>query len=68
MKIQSFFAGNSWQETLYESVDKAKIVVAFLNEHYIKSTVCQEEYNIALARYMSMVNSFMIYFLFFLSI
>lgn len=45
--------GNIWQETLYEAVDKCKCVIAFITESYLKSTVCQEEYNIALARYMS---------------
>nr|KAG5685786.1 hypothetical protein BaRGS_019849 [Batillaria attramentaria] len=45
--------GNIWQETLYEAVDKARCVIAFITESYLQSTVCQEEYNIALARFMS---------------
>ncbi|KAL8619588.1 hypothetical protein ACOMHN_019644 [Nucella lapillus] len=45
--------GNSWQKALYEAVDRAKVVVVFISDCYIQSTVCQEEYNIALARYMS---------------
>ncbi|XP_076463846.1 uncharacterized protein LOC143295997 [Babylonia areolata] len=45
--------GNSWQEALYSAVDRAKVVVIFLTDHYVQSSVCQEEYNIALARYMS---------------
>ncbi|KAK7480324.1 hypothetical protein BaRGS_00028371 [Batillaria attramentaria] len=45
--------GNIWQETLYEAVDKARCVIALITESYLQSTVCQEEYNIALARFMS---------------
>ena len=47
--------GNIWQETLYEAVDNAKLVAAFISKSYLKSTICQEEYNIALARFLSEV-------------
>jgi hypothetical protein len=54
-KIFCVLLGNSWQEILYEAVDNARVVVAFITKSYIQSTVCREEFNIALARYMSMV-------------
>ncbi|PVD32349.1 hypothetical protein C0Q70_07782 [Pomacea canaliculata] len=46
-------AGKIWQEALYEAVDQAKCVIAMLSSAYFNSTVCQEEYNIALARFLS---------------
>ncbi|KAK7104240.1 uncharacterized protein [Littorina saxatilis] len=48
--------GNIWQETLYEALDSAKVVIAFITKGYMESTVCQEEYNIALARFLSEEN------------
>ncbi|XP_076442860.1 uncharacterized protein LOC143281529 [Babylonia areolata] len=52
--------GNIWQEALYEAVDSARMVVAFVSHSYLQSTVCQEEYNIALARYLSQDGVFFI--------
>ncbi|XP_012942474.1 uncharacterized protein LOC101852264 [Aplysia californica] len=44
-------SGNVWQQTLYEAVDRTRCFVAMLTDSYLKSSVCQEEFNIALARY-----------------
>ncbi|XP_050404793.1 uncharacterized protein LOC126820737 [Patella vulgata] len=45
--------GSVWQKSLYEAIDNSDIVIAMISEAYIKSTVCREEYNIALARHLS---------------
>ncbi|XP_046575600.1 uncharacterized protein LOC124283651 isoform X2 [Haliotis rubra] len=42
--------GSLWQQTLYDAIDGARYVVALLSMSYMTSDVCQEEYNIALAR------------------
>ncbi|XP_067680126.1 uncharacterized protein [Haliotis asinina] len=42
--------GSLWQQTLYDAIDSARCVVALLSMSYMTSDVCQEEYNIALAR------------------
>ncbi|XP_046575598.1 uncharacterized protein LOC124283650 [Haliotis rubra] len=42
--------GSLWQQTLYDAMDNARCVVALLSMSYMTSDVCQEEYNIALAR------------------
>ncbi|CAL1535073.1 unnamed protein product, partial [Lymnaea stagnalis] len=46
-------AGNLWQQALYEAMDKALCIVAFLSPGYIKSSVCNEEFNIALGRHFA---------------
>ncbi|ESO87656.1 hypothetical protein LOTGIDRAFT_234910 [Lottia gigantea] len=43
--------GSVWQKSLYESIDNASVIVMFISDAYINSTVCSEEYDIALARY-----------------
>ena len=55
--------GNIWQETLYEAVDSARLVAAFVSKSYLQSTVCHEEYNIALACFLSQVRGGMGLFL-----
>ncbi|KAK6181428.1 hypothetical protein SNE40_009276 [Patella caerulea] len=45
--------GSVWQKSLYEAIDNSNIIIAMISEAYIKSTVCREEYNIALARHLS---------------
>ncbi|BFZ05756.1 hypothetical protein BsWGS_08795 [Bradybaena similaris] len=44
-------AGNIWQQAVYEAADRARCVVAFLTPGYLLSPVCNEEFNIALARH-----------------
>ncbi|XP_064602108.1 uncharacterized protein LOC135468030 isoform X2 [Liolophura sinensis] len=46
-------AGMSWQKTLYGVLDNVRCVLAFVTTPYLQSAVCQEEYNISLARAMS---------------
>jgi hypothetical protein len=42
--------GMSWQHEIYEALDACRKVVAVLSPAYLQSKVCQEEFNIALAR------------------
>ncbi|GFS26505.1 collagen alpha-6(VI) chain [Elysia marginata] len=46
-------AGNLWQQALFEAVDKTSCIVAFLSEGYCKSSVCQDEFSIGLARHFA---------------
>ncbi|XP_067680129.1 uncharacterized protein [Haliotis asinina] len=45
--------GSSWQQSLYDAMDRSHCVVALLSPDYVRSDVCQEEYNIALARVLA---------------
>ncbi|CAG2185236.1 unnamed protein product [Mytilus edulis] len=45
--------GSMWQTSLYESLDNAECIIALVSPAYFSSTVCQEEYNIALARHLA---------------
>ena len=49
--------GKAWQRTLYHSIDGSRCLLALVSENYIKSPVCQEEYNLALAKHCSAVNT-----------
>ena len=60
-KCECILSGNTWQETLYAAIERAKIVVAFISDSYIQSSICREEYNIALARYISMVSGIILF-------
>jgi hypothetical protein len=46
----SMRVGASWQQKLYKALDDSKQVVALLSPDYIASTICLEEFNIAVAR------------------
>ncbi|KAL4237274.1 hypothetical protein ACF0H5_001993 [Mactra antiquata] len=46
--------GSNWQNMIYESVGECKCLIALLSETYMSSIVCTEEYNLGLARYMTM--------------
>ena len=48
-------SGSMWQTSLYESLNSAKFIFALMSPTYLTSTICQEEYNIAMARYMNQV-------------
>ncbi len=48
--------GTGWQRTLYHSIDGSRCLLALVTENYIKSPVCQEEYNLALAKHCSGVS------------
>ncbi|KAL5007943.1 hypothetical protein ScPMuIL_013524 [Solemya velum] len=45
--------GSSWQKTLYQCLDNARCIITLMSADYCSSAVCQEEYNIALARFLS---------------
>ncbi|XP_072037364.1 uncharacterized protein [Amphiura filiformis] len=55
--LQELKTGKSWQRTLYHSIDGSRCLLALISENYIKSPVCQEEYNLALAKHCSMDGS-----------
>lgn len=42
--------GTAWQQHLFEALDASKKVVAIYSPSYVRSKVCQEEFNIAWAR------------------
>src|SRR4051794_15578743 len=42
--------GAAWQQTIYEAIDASRYFLALLSPGYLRSKVCQEEFNIALAR------------------
>ncbi|RUS78149.1 hypothetical protein EGW08_014097, partial [Elysia chlorotica] len=44
-------AGNLWQQALFEAVNRASCILAFLSEGYCKSSVCHDEFSIGLARH-----------------
>ncbi|CAG5131449.1 unnamed protein product, partial [Candidula unifasciata] len=48
--VKELKAGNIWQQALYEAVSKTHCFVAFLAPGYLESAVCNEEFNLALAR------------------
>ena len=41
--------GSQWQQSIYESVEKSAVIVAFLSDDYFNSAVCLEELHLALA-------------------
>ncbi|XP_072040435.1 uncharacterized protein [Amphiura filiformis] len=51
--IQELKTGKAWQRTLYHSIDGSRCLLALISENYTKSPVCQEEYNLALAKHCS---------------
>ncbi|KAK3763175.1 hypothetical protein RRG08_035857 [Elysia crispata] len=46
-------AGNLWQQALFEAVNKSSCILAFLSEGYCKSSVCNDEFSIGLARHFA---------------
>jgi len=50
------FTGSMWQSSLYESLDGSECIVALVSPAYFSSVICQEEYNIALARHLAWVS------------
>ena len=42
--------GSPWQPQIFKSLDKCRKVVAFFSPDYLKSKVCEEEFNIAWIR------------------
>lgn len=50
------FEGKSWQRALYHSIDGSRCLVALITNSYIKSAVCQEEFNLAMMKHYAMVS------------
>ncbi|XP_077977077.1 uncharacterized protein LOC144432686 [Glandiceps talaboti] len=51
--------GNTWQETLYQAIDGSRCMLACISKDYLLSAVCQEEYNLALAKHVAKVRPVM---------
>ncbi|XP_071792783.1 uncharacterized protein [Asterias amurensis] len=51
--IQELKTGSAWQRTLYHSIDGSRVMLALISNKYLSSAVCQEEYNLALAKHCS---------------
>ena len=49
------FPGSSWQQTLYTAIDSSDVVISLISADYVLSAVCNEEYNLALAKHLSPV-------------
>ena len=47
--------GVDWQRTLYDSIDATRCFVALVTQDYQASDVCNEEFNLALARCIAKV-------------
>jgi len=45
----------SWQQTLYDSVDASRCVVALLSTDYLASAMCTEEFHLSLAKHFAKV-------------
>ncbi|XP_077863470.1 uncharacterized protein LOC144347221 [Saccoglossus kowalevskii] len=50
---QELKTGTAWQETLYHAIDGSHCMLACISKDYLQSPVCQEEYNLALAKHYS---------------
>lgn len=44
-------AGAAWQQHIFEALDDARKIICMYSPSYLKSTICQEEYNMALLRH-----------------
>ncbi|KAH3853277.1 uncharacterized protein LOC127875226 [Dreissena polymorpha] len=44
--------GINWQNMLYQCVGECRCMIALVSQTYISSTVCTEEFNLALARHL----------------
>eukprot|EP00795_Rhopilema_esculentum_P000773 gene772-10502_t len=42
-------SGTAWQAKLYKSIESSRTVIVLISQTYVKSKVCQEEYNLASA-------------------
>ncbi|KAJ8037711.1 hypothetical protein HOLleu_18602 [Holothuria leucospilota] len=48
--------GKSWQRAMYHSIDGSRCLVALMTNNYIKSAVCQEEFNLAMMKHYAKAN------------
>jgi O-acetyl-ADP-ribose deacetylase (regulator of RNase III) len=54
---QTLNPGAAWQQAIYEALDSSRKVIAVYSPAYLKSKVCQEEFNIALYRHRNSAES-----------
>ncbi|XP_071813337.1 uncharacterized protein [Apostichopus japonicus] len=54
--VQELKTGKSWQRALYHSIDGSRCLVALMTNNYIKSAVCQEEFNLAMLKHYAKTN------------
>ncbi|KAJ8037708.1 hypothetical protein HOLleu_18599 [Holothuria leucospilota] len=54
--VQELKTGKSWQRALYHSIDGSRCLVALMTNSYIKSAVCQEEFNLAMMKHYAKTN------------
>ncbi|KAJ8037709.1 hypothetical protein HOLleu_18600 [Holothuria leucospilota] len=54
--VQELKTGKSWQRALYHSIDGSRCLVALMTDNYIKSAVCQEEFNLAMMKHYAKTN------------
>ena len=50
-------SGVDWQRTLYDSIDGCRCFIALVSDNYQVSDVCNEEFNLALARHHAKVRN-----------
>ncbi|XP_071793896.1 uncharacterized protein [Asterias amurensis] len=53
--VQELKAGTAWQRMLYHAIDGCRSFVALVSNSYMKSAMCIEEFNLALAKHCSTV-------------
>ncbi|XP_038064142.1 uncharacterized protein LOC119734685 [Patiria miniata] len=51
--IQELKAGTAWQKMLYHAIDGCRSFMALVSNSYMKSAMCIEEFNLALAKHCS---------------
>ncbi|XP_022091443.1 uncharacterized protein LOC110979712 [Acanthaster planci] len=52
--IQELKAGTTWQKMLYHAIDGCRSFMALVSNSYMKSAMCIEEFNLALAKHCSL--------------
>jgi hypothetical protein len=48
---QRLAPGHSWQQTIFEALDDCETVVTLYSPAYLRSSVCKDEFNVALLRH-----------------
>ena len=46
---QAIGPGNTWQHTIFEAIEASKKIVTILSDDYVRSPICQQEFNLACA-------------------
>ena len=53
--VSLLITGATWQKTLYHAIDRSRCFIALQSQGYKDSVVCNEEFNLALAKYHAKV-------------